>query len=94
MNDSELGLKTNVAHDRRVTDDLDWASILIGELNPKTGKMEGGLVPSVAKLAEYMAINRVIDSWILRVIGTIVLLRELGMPRIDTLLSLFAHHTG
>ncbi len=70
-------------------------------MNPRTGVMEGGLVASVAKLAEdmarladQMAFRHVVDSWILRVIGGIVILREFGMPRLDDIMKLIHGGAG
>jgi hypothetical protein len=68
---------------------IDWLLILLGPFDASKGARAGGLVDKVSQVAEYVTLSRRIDSWLIRGIGFLAIVKWFGLDHVEDILKMF-----
>lgn len=93
MHDGEPAFERRGALPRRGEDEIqiDWLLILLGPFDPKMGARSGGLVDQVREVVEFVKLSRRIDSWLVRGIAVLALVKWFGIDHVSDIVRMFAH---
>lgn len=80
---------------RRTEDEIqiDWLLILLGPFDERSGVRHGGLVDQVKEVVEFVKLSRRIDSWLVRGIAVLALVKWFGIDHVSDVFRLFGGHT-
>lgn len=79
---------------RRTEDEIqiDWLLILLGPFDERMGVRHGGLVDQVKEVVEFVKLSRRIDSWLIRGIGVLAIVKWFGIDHVSDVFRIFGGH--
>lgn len=71
---------------------IDWLLIFLGPWDPAKGARAGGLLDDMAQVTSYIALSRRIDSWLIRGIAILAIVKWIGLDHAVDIMKIFGGH--